>query len=65
MDGTKLLTVSQAATELDLTRQAVQLMIDDERIHALWLFEKWLIPESEVKRIKKERQPNGKRPKAA
>ena len=56
MNGTKFLTVSQAADELGISRQAVQLMIEDERIHALWLLEKWAIPESEVKRIKKERK---------
>jgi excisionase family DNA binding protein len=60
MNGTTFLTVAQAAKELNLTRQAVQLMIDEERIHALSILERWAIPVAEVKRVKKEKT-NGKR----
>lgn len=59
MNGTTFLTVAQAATELNVTRQAVQLMIEEQRIHALQILERWAIPVAEVKRIKKERS-NGK-----
>lgn len=56
MNGTTLLTVSQAATELGLSRQTVQLMLEDRRIHGFILLEKWAIPESEVLRVKEERR---------
>ena len=57
------LTVAQAAEELGVTRQAVQLMIQDERISAEWMLERWAIPATEVARIKKQREQvaNGKR----
>ena len=62
MNGTTFLTVTQAAEELGISRQAVQLMVDDKRIHALWIMERWAIPEAEVERIRAERKPvrNGK-----
>lgn len=56
MNGSTFLTVSQAAKELDVSRQAIQLMIQEDRIKAIWMLEKWAIPESEVTRIKKERK---------
>ena len=60
MTGTTFLTVAQAADELKLSRQGVQLMIDEGRLHALQILERWAIPAAEVKRIKKERASNGK-----
>ena len=56
MNGTVFLTVAQAAEELGVSRQSVQNWIDEKRIHALWLLERWAIPQPEVERVKELRQ---------
>ena len=60
MNGSTFLTVSQVAVELDVTRQAVQLMIQEKRIQAIWMLERWAIPATEVNRIKADRKQREK-----
>lgn len=50
------LTVSQAADEIGITRQAVQQLIDSERLYAVWMLERWAIPAAEVKKYKREKE---------
>jgi len=50
------LTVGQAAKRLKVTRQTVHQMIKDGRLRgAVWMLERWAIPEVEVDRVAKER----------
>jgi excisionase family DNA binding protein len=49
-------TVGQAASEIGVTRQAVNQMIHDGRIHAIWMLEQWAIHEAEIKRVKESRE---------
>ena len=52
------LTVGQTAKRLKVTRQTVHQMIKDGRLRgAVWMLERWAIPEVEVDRIAKEREP--------
>ena len=50
------LTVSQAATELGITRQAVQQLIDSERLKARWMLERWAIPATVVRKYKRKKE---------
>lgn len=50
------LTVSQAAHEIGISRQAVQQLIDSERLYAVWMLERWAIPTTEVKKYKRDKQ---------
>lgn len=59
---TDFLTVSQAASKIGITRQAVQQLIESKRLPAYWMLERWAIPASEVakyKREKRQKQSNG------
>lgn len=49
-------TVSQAATAVGVSRQYIQQLIDEGRVNAVWMLERWAIPESEVTRVKRERK---------
>ena len=51
----RLLTVSQAATEIGITRQAVQQLIESGTLDAEWVLERWGISATEVKRYKREK----------
>ncbi len=51
----QLLTVSQAATEIGITRQAVQQLIESGTLEADWMLERWGISATEVKRYKREK----------
>ena len=51
----QLLTVSQAATEIGITRQAVQQLIESGTLNAEWVLERWGISATEVKRYKREK----------
>src|SRR5688572_29444971 len=51
-----LLTVSQTATELGITRQAVQQLIDSKRLSAFWMLQRWAIPAAEVSKYKREKR---------
>jgi len=53
---TDFLTVSQAATKIGITRQAVQQLIDSERLRAFWMLERWAIPATEVSKYKREKR---------
>lgn len=55
-NGNGFKTVGQAANEIGVTRQAVNQMIHDKRIHAIWMLEQWAIPSTEVKRVKDQRK---------
>ncbi len=57
---TGLLTTTQAATKLDITRQAVLQMIAAKRINAIWMLDRWAIPAVEVARIKSLRDKKAK-----
>jgi excisionase family DNA binding protein len=57
---TGLLTTKEAARRLGLTRQAVQLMIQENRINAIWMLERWAIPETEVHRVRAARRARKK-----
>jgi excisionase family DNA binding protein len=60
---TGLLTTTQAAQRLAITRQAVLYMINDKRINAVWMLERWAIPVTEVTRLRQaaKRAPQRKR----
>ena len=50
------LTVGQAAKRLKVTRQAIHWMIKHEHIRgAVFMLERWAIPEVEVSRLEVER----------
>ena len=49
-------TVGQAAKEIGVTRQAINQMIHDGRIHAVWMLEQWAIHVAEIKRVKEQRE---------
>lgn len=55
-----LLTVSQTATELGITRQAVQQLIDSKRLSAFWMLERWAIPATEISKYKREKRQKAK-----
>lgn len=55
-NGNGFQTVGQAAKTIGVTRQAVNQMIHDGRLHALWMLEQWAIPETEIQRVKQQRQ---------
>lgn len=55
-NGNGFKTVGQAAREIGVSRQAVNQMIHDERIHAIWMLEQWAIPDTEVRRVKQQRE---------
>lgn len=57
-----LLTIPQAATELDLSRQRVWLLVTTGRIKAQRVGQAWLISERELKRFSNGKRSNG-RPK--
>lgn len=50
---TGFLTIAQAAERLDVSRQTIHNMIADGRLTAIWLIEKWAVPQSEVARAKR------------
>lgn len=51
------LTVGQTAKRLGVSRQTVHQMMKDGRLRgAIWLLERWAIPEAEVERLKVSRQ---------
>jgi excisionase family DNA binding protein len=49
-------TVGQAAKTIGVTRQAVNQMIHDGRLHAIWMLEQWAIPDAEIERVKENRE---------
>ena len=54
---TGFLTVGQTAKRLKVTRQTVHQMIRDGRLRgAVWMLERWAIPEVEVDRLAAERE---------
>lgn len=55
-NGNGFQTVGQAAKEIGVSRQAINQMIHDRRIHAIWMLEQWAIPDAEVKRVKEQRE---------
>lgn len=61
--SSNFLTVSQAADKIGITRQAVQQLIESERLKAFWMLERWAIPSDEVTKYKREKtkkKSNGK-----
>jgi excisionase family DNA binding protein len=54
--GNGFQTVGQAAKEIGVSRQAINQMIHDGRIHAIWMLEQWAIPDAEVKRVREQRE---------
>ena len=59
-NGNGFQTVGQAAKEIGVSRQAVNQMIHDGRIHAIWMLEQWAIPDTEIKRVKERREKSSK-----
>lgn len=55
-NGNGFQTVGQAAKAIGVTRQAINQMIHDGRIHAIWMLEQWAIPDTEIKRVKEQRE---------
>ncbi len=55
-NGNGFQTVGQAAKEIGVSRQAINQMIHDGRIHAIWMLEQWAIPDAEIKRVKDRRE---------
>lgn len=55
-NGNGFQTVGQAAKAIGVTRQAVNQMIHDGRIHAIWMLEQWAIPDTEIKRVREQRE---------
>jgi excisionase family DNA binding protein len=53
---TDFLTVSQAATKIGITRQAVQQLIESKRLPAYWMLERWAIPASDVAKYRREKR---------
>ena len=51
-----LVTISQAAKKLKVTRQAVLKMVNNGRIRAVRMPEFYLIPLKDIRRIKRERK---------
>lgn len=49
-------TVGQAAKEIGVSRQAINQMIHDGRLHAIWMLEQWAIPSAEIQRVKEQRE---------
>lgn len=49
-------TVGQAAKEIGVSRQAINQMIHDGRLHAIWMLEQWAIPATEIQRVKEQRE---------
>lgn len=54
--GNGFQTVGQAAKEIGVSRQAINQMIHDGRIHAIWMLEQWAIPDAEIGRVKEQRE---------
>jgi len=53
---TGFLTVGQAAKRLAVSRQTIHQMMKDQRIRgAIWMLERWAIPEVEIERVAHER----------
>lgn len=50
------LTVGQAAKTLGVSRQAVHQMINDKRLSAIWMLERWAIFDAEIERVRKLRE---------
>lgn len=55
-NGNGFQTVGQAAKEIGVSRQAIHQMIQDKRIHAIWMLEQWAIPDAEIERVKEQRE---------
>lgn len=55
-NGNGFKTVGQAAKKIGVTRQAINQMIHDGRLHAIWMLEQWAIPDTEIKRVKDQRE---------
>lgn len=53
--STNFLTVSQTAEKLSITRQAVQYLIENKRLQAFWMLERWAIPATEVAKYRRKR----------
>ncbi len=51
----EILTVSQAADFIGVSRQYVQILIGKGEIKAFKMLARWAVPESEVERIKGKR----------
>lgn len=49
-------TTGQTAEILGVTRQAVNQMIQEGRLHAIWMLEQWAIHDAEVERVRKQRE---------
>ena len=61
--SSNFLTVTQAADRIGITRQAVQQLIESERLKAFWMLERSAIPTDEVAKYKREKtkkKSNGK-----
>ena len=55
-----LLTIPQAADELDLSRQRVWLLVTTGRIKAQRIGQAWLISEREVEKFNRQRNGAGR-----
>ena len=55
-----LLTIPQAADQLDLSRQRVWLLVTTGRIRAQRVGQAWLISDGELKRFGKRERTNGR-----
>lgn len=55
-NGNGFQTVGQAAKVIGVSRQAINQMIHDGRLHAIWMLEQWAIPDTEIKRVKQQRE---------
>jgi excisionase family DNA binding protein len=55
-NGNGFQTVGQAAKVIGVTRQAINQMIHDGRLHAIWMLEQWAIPDTEIKRVREQRE---------
>ena len=56
------LTVQETADRIGITRQAVQQLIDSERLYAVWMLNKWAIPTTEADKYKREKAAKAKHP---
>lgn len=59
----EILTVTQAADCIGVSRQYIQVLIGKGQIKAFKMLERWAVPQSEVMRVKGERQQRHKRAK--
>jgi predicted DNA-binding transcriptional regulator AlpA len=49
------LTMTLAADKVGVSKQYIWQLIKAEKLQAVWMLGRWAVPESEVKRLKRER----------